>query len=116
MSEQQVKGGGAQRLCLRGGHAGEGVTKIHWVGGACKKEFFSLEKKCFFDMYTSLYLFACMLSPFSGVQLFATLWTIAHPPPPRLLFPWDLQARIQEGVAISSSRGSSLSKDRTHVS
>ena len=30
-------------------------------------------------------LYACMLSHFSHVQLFAILWTLAH----RLLCPWD---------------------------
>ena len=34
----------------------------------------------------------------------------------RLLCPWNSQARILEWVAISSSRGSSQPRDRTHVS
>ena len=41
------------------------------------------------------YLSACMLSCFTHVQLFVTLWTAA------------LQARILEWVAMPSSRGSS---------
>ena len=48
----------------------------------------------------------CMLSPFCGVQLSETPWTVSC----------DLgilQARILEWVAVSSSRGSSQSKDRT---
>ena len=43
----------------------------------------------------SKYLSACMLSRFSHVQLFVTLWTAA------------LQARILEWVAMPSSRGPS---------
>ena len=42
----------------------------------------------------------------SCVQLLLTPWTV----------PGSLQARILEGVAISSSRGSSRPKDRTHIS
>ena len=54
-----------------------------------------------------------MLRHFSGVQLFATLWTVARQAP---LSRGILQARILEWVAISSSRGSSQPKDRTQVS
>jgi len=46
----------------------------------------------------------CVLSHFSHVQLFATLWTVAHQAP---LSMGILQARKLEWVAISSSRGSS---------
>ena len=45
-----------------------------------------------------------MLSHFSHVQLFLTLWTVACQAP---LSVGILQARIQEWVAISSFRGSS---------
>ena len=44
-----------------------------------------------------------MLSRFSCVQLFATLWTIVHQVPP--LVHGILQARILEWVATFSSRG-----------
>ena len=56
---------------------------------------------------------ACMLNHFSHVQLFATLWTIAHQAP---LSMGILQASILGWVAISSSRGSSWSWDQTRVS
>ena len=36
--------------------------------------------------------------------------------PPRLLCPWDFQARILEWVAISSSRGFAQPREQTHVS
>ena len=52
-----------------------------------------------------------MLSHFSRVL--ATLWTVALPAP------WSmgiLQARILEWMVISSSRGCSRSRDRTHLS
>ena len=52
---------------------------------------------------------ARMLSPFSCVQLFVTLCTIA----PGYVH-CILQARILEWVAMPSSRGSSWHKDRTH--
>ena len=45
-------------------------------------------------------------------QLFAALGTVAHQAP---LSMGILQARILELVAISSSRGSSQLRDRTHV-
>ena len=47
----------------------------------------------------------------SRVQLFATLWTVAHQAPLSIF-----QARILEWVAISSSRGSSWPRDGTCVS
>ena len=56
---------------------------------------------------------ACMLSHFSHVWLFAAPWTVVHQAPLSMGFS---QARILEWVAISSSRGSFQSKDRTHVS
>ena len=53
-----------------------------------------------------------MLSHFSRVRLFVTLWTIDHQAPLQGI----LQARILEWVAVPSSRGSSRPRDRTHVS
>ena len=50
----------------------------------------------------------CVLSCFSHVQLFATLWTAACQPS---LFHGILQAGILEWVAISFSRGSSHPRD-----
>ena len=55
----------------------------------------------------------CVLSRFSRVQLFATLWTIAHQAP---LSRGILQARMWAWVAISLSRGSSPLRDQTPVS
>ena len=49
----------------------------------------------------------------SHVQLFATLWTIAHQAP---LSRGILQARMLGWVAISLSRGSSPLRDQTLVS
>ena len=46
----------------------------------------------------------CVLSRFSRVELFATLWTAARQAP---LSMGTLQARILEWVAMPSSRGSS---------
>ena len=54
-----------------------------------------------------------LLSCFIRVQLLATLQTVARQ---ALLSMGILQATILEWVAISSSRGSSLSRDRTRVS
>ena len=52
----------------------------------------------------------CVLSRFSWVRLFATLWTVAHQAP---LSMGTLQARILEWIAISFSRRSSLPRDQT---
>ena len=52
----------------------------------------------------------CLLSCFSRVWLFATLWTVVH----QALF-GILQARVLEWVAKASSRGSSWPTDRTHI-
>ena len=55
----------------------------------------------------------CVLSHPSRVQLFTTLWTVAHQPP---LSMGTLQAKTLEWVAMSSSRGSSQPRDWTPVS
>ena len=55
----------------------------------------------------------CMLSFFSCVWLFVTVWTIA---PPGSSVHGILQARILEWVAMPSSRGSSQPRDRTSIS
>ena len=57
---------------------------------------------CLKIVIVSLYTLACMLSCFSHVQLFGTLWTVVCQAP---LSMGILQARILEWVVISSSRG-----------
>ena len=54
-----------------------------------------------------------VLSHFSSVWLFATLWTIAHQAPFSMGI---LQARILEWAAMPSSRESFQPKDQTHIS
>ena len=56
---------------------------------------------------------ACVLSHFSHVRLFVTLWTVAHQAP---LSMGILQKRILEWVAMPTSRGSSWPRDQTPVS
>ena len=56
---------------------------------------------------------ACMLSRFSHVWFFETLWTVAHQDPQPMGI---LQARIVEWAAMLSSRGSSRPRDWTCVS
>ena len=56
---------------------------------------------------------ACVLSRFSRVRLFVTLWTCS---PPGSSVHGILQAGILEWVAISFSKGSSQPRDRTHIS
>ena len=63
-----------------------------------------------FSMYV---IYACMLSHFSHVQLFAILWTVALQ---ASLSMGILQARILEWVAMPFSRGSSQHRDGTCVS
>ena len=61
-----------------------------------------------------LTFFVCyVISHFSWVRLFATLWTVAHQAP---LSMGMLQARILEWVAMLSSKGSSQPRYRTHAS
>ena len=55
----------------------------------------------------------CVLSRFSGVQLYATLWTVAHQFPLCMGIVW---ARIVEWVSMPSSRGSHRPRDWTHGS
>ena len=56
---------------------------------------------------------ACILSCFSGVWLFATLWIIAHQAPLCMGFSTP---ELLKWVAMPSSRASSGSRDRTQVS
>jgi len=70
---------------------------------------------------SSVYLFrstfctlcCAVLSHLSHVQLFATLWTIAHQAPSAYGI---LQARVLEWVVVPSPRGSFQPRDQTHVS
>ena len=54
----------------------------------------------------------CILSCFSHVQFFETLWS----GPPGSSVHGILRARILEWFAMPSSRGSSQTRDQTHVS
>ena len=54
-----------------------------------------------------------VLSHFSHVPLFATLWTVAHQAP--LSMGFSRQA-YWSGIPMPSSRGSSRPRDQTHVS
>ena len=65
------------------------------------------------DTNHHLYAHAYLLSCFSHVQLFVTLWTVACHAPPSMGI---LQARFLDWVAMASSRGSSLPKDWTRIS
>ena len=62
---------------------------------------------------TVAFLGACMLSHFSRVQLFATSWTVAHQ---AFLSMGVLQARILDWVSVPFSKGSSWTRDQTHIS
>ena len=62
-----------------------------------------------FTFYSSCFL--CMLSRFSHVWLFETLWTLAGQAPLSMRF-----SRQEYWSGLPSSRGSSLPRDLTHVS
>ena len=57
-------------------------------------------------------MYACVLTHFSCVRLFVTLWTVALQAP---LSMGILQARTLEWVAMPSSKGSSPPRNRTHI-
>ena len=67
----------------------------------------------FYIFNQTVYLEIRSVQLLSHVQLFVTLWTVAHQAPPSTGI---LQARILEWVAMSSSRGSSQPRDQTQVS
>ena len=73
----------------------------------------SLPALIFFDL--KICMLACLLSRFSRVWLFSTLW-LHNPSPPGSSLHGILQARILEWVAMPSSRASSQPRDWTHVS
>ena len=56
---------------------------------------------------------ACVLSCFSQVQFFVTLWTVTHR---AALSMWFSRQEYLEWVAIPFSRGSSRRRDRTYIS
>ena len=60
-----------------------------------------------------LYMHACMLSDYTSVQLFVTLWTGAHKAPLSIGFS---RQEHSKWVATSSFRGSSLPRDQTCIS
>ena len=62
-----------------------------------------------FQIVKLIHYGACVLSHFSHVWLFVTLWTVGFS------VHGILQARILEWVAMPSSRGSSLPRE-THIS
>ena len=64
------------------------------------------------ESVSQLTVHACMLSHFSLVRLYVTLWTEGHGTSVHRI----LQARILERVAMPSSRGSSWPKDRIIIS
>ena len=68
------------------------------------------ELRTFHTLFCSILKNNMLLRLFSCVQLFVTLWTVAHQAP---LSMGVLQARILEWVAMPSSRGSSQARDRT---
>ena len=59
---------------------------------------------------------ACILNCFSHVWLFATLWTIARPPPPGLLCQWDSPGETTGVVCHALLQGIFLTRDRTDIS
>ena len=66
------------------------------------------------NSFDILHLLCCaVLSHFSHVWLFATLWTVAHQAPLSMRI---FQARILEWVAMPSSRGPSRPRDQTYAS
>ena len=58
-------------------------------------------------------LLLLLLSHFSPVQLFATLWTVSHQAPLSMGFSWQ---KCWSGKNLSSARGSSPPRDQTPVS
>ena len=81
--------------------------------------FFKLEDNyfttvCWFLLNNNVnQLCACVLSYFSHVRLFVIPWTVVHEAP--LSMGFSRQKKL-EWVAIPFSRGSSPSRDQTHVS
>ena len=97
-------------------------TQCHWkeelLGADCWKYIpqdnftLHLKMKCKIRKIMIRSLHVWVLSCFSHVLLFATLWTVACR---ATLSMGILQVRILEWVATSSSRGSSWSRDQTRV-
>ena len=60
-----------------------------------------------------MYIHACLVSHFSRVRLFVTLWTVACQ---AALSMGILQARLLEWVAMPSSKGPSQPRDQIYIS
>ena len=96
------------------------VTLVNfYLGLICSKVCYFQCSKTIFSLLPSIcMLFVCVCVcvcalPHSVMSTYVMLWTVAHQTP---LSMGILQARILEWVAISSSRGSSQSRDWTQVS
>ena len=89
-----------------------GCLRIQLSGVYCHSSDMLLS--LFLSPFSSPLLVCCaVLSCFSHVQLFETLWAIARQAP---LSMGIHQARILEWVAMPSSRGSLRPRDQTHIS
>ena len=69
-----------------------------------------MDSSDFYVVYFNVNRKKNLLSLFSHVQFFATLWTVAHQASLSMRI---LQARVLEWVAMPFSRGSSRPRDRT---
>ena len=76
-------------------------------------EAFQCLARCWVHYQCSLNMHACMLSHFSCVQLYVTLWTVAHQAPLSMEFS---RQEYWGGNAMPSARGSSQSRDWTCIS
>ena len=90
-----------------------GVTNFvfPWISWfqTCRAISFSVSEGIFWvglSMFCIIHV--CMLSCFSHVQLFMTLWTVTYQAP--------LAMVILQCIAMPSSRGSFQPRDRTHIS
>ena len=83
---------------------------VPWIGKTQFSNHWTTKEVRYLLLLIKLIMYACMLSCFHRVQLFATLWTVVHQAP---LSMGILQARVLESL---SSRGSSGLRDQICIS
>ena len=84
-------------------------THVHWISDVIQPSHTLLPSSPPALIYIYDYIYVCVLSHFSFVQLFVTLWTVAHQAPLSMGFS---RKEYWSGLPCPSSRGSSQSRDQ----
>ena len=88
-------------------------THVHWISDVIQPFHTLLPPSPPALIYIWIYIYVCVLSHFSCIQLCVTLWTVAHQAALSIGFS---RQEYWSGLPCPSSRGSSWPRGQTHVS